>query len=98
MISSSPVSVAYRHRLVQSCISSLAQADIGPLHALIVNGEEREAQKFLLADFLGRLHGLLIVDCALLLVLHLAGRKFLLKPLDLLLAEHLPYLKPVLLG
>merc|ERR1719158_203284 len=73
--------------------SLAAQADVWPLHTLIIDGEEGEAESLLLVHLLGNFHGLLVVDVAA--FLSLLGWVVVLEPLDLFLAEKVPHREPI---
>mmetsp|Transcript_177100 Transcript_177100/g.567974 ORF Transcript_177100/g.567974 Transcript_177100/m.567974 type:complete len:223 (+) Transcript_177100:46-714(+) len=93
---STPEAACSRAKRAGPLCCSLGEADVRPLHALVVDGEERHAQQLLLVHLLGGLHGLLVVHLAAHLgALDLVRRVVVLEPLDLLLREHLPDLEPV---
>merc|ERR1719253_847280 len=93
--------VAQPRQSCSKCKSSLAQADVRPLDALVIDGEECEAKKLLLVDLLGGLHCLLVVDVRATWIvgrdIHCANITFsrerwirVFEPLDLLSTEELP--------
>merc|ERR1719162_1959341 len=89
-------------------VSSVAKADVRPLHTLVVNCEQSEAQELLLVDLLGRDHCLLVIDnaagfciahgycCDIRVILRdgLAG-VLLLEPSNLFLGKELPDRHPL---
>mmetsp|Transcript_46552 Transcript_46552/g.124435 ORF Transcript_46552/g.124435 Transcript_46552/m.124435 type:complete len:230 (-) Transcript_46552:11-700(-) len=96
---STPEAACSRAKRAGPLCCSLGEADVRPLHALVVDGEEGHAQELLLVDLLGSLHGLLVVHlAALLAALDLVRRVAVLEPLHLLRREELPDLEPIRLN